>query len=111
MNISELDTSKCIFCNQPFQHRTTERNVKGTEMKELRYIAGHPKCEQLNKKIVRTHKQIQKLQVKLSETRMNLVGLKFEEFYNRNPKEKEEEDQADYDNECVIAILKKKDIL
>lgn len=107
MQISELDKTKCIYCEQPFQHSTRERKIKGTELKEVRYVAGHPKCEQLNKKIIRTHKQIQKLQVKLSETRMTLVGLKCEEFSNRHTKEEED----DYDNECVIAILKKKDIL
>jgi hypothetical protein len=75
--------------------------VKGTEIKETRLILGHPKCDQLNKRIVRTHKQIQKSQVKTSELRMMLVGLKYEEFKNRNNIE-----EVIPEDDCYVAILK-----
>lgn len=105
MNIDELDKTKCIYCDQPFHHTTRERKVKGTDVKEIRLVLGHPKCEQLNKKVQRTKKQIQKVQVKLSELRMCLVGLNYEEFLNKTKSENDDDDN------CVVAILKAKDIL
>lgn len=111
MEISDIDKTKCIYCEQPFQHSTRERKIKGTEAKEIRFIMGHPKCEQLNKRIMRTHKQIQKTQVKLSEMRMSLVGMKYEEFLNKHTNEEGKEEDEINDNDCIIAILKKKNIL
>lgn len=107
MKIEDLDTTKCIFCEQPFQHKTKERKIKGSEAKEFKLVVGHPKCEQLNNKIIRVHKQLQKQQVKLSETRMNLVGLKYEEFLNKHKVDTDDTTE----NDCVVAILKSKDIL
>lgn len=108
MEVCDMDKTKCIFCEQAFQHTTRERKIKGTEAKEIRFIMGHPKCEKLNKKIQKTQKQLQKLRVKTSEAHMTLVGLNYEMFLNKTKKADEEEDD---DNECVIAILKKRDIL
>ena len=106
MEISEIDITKCIYCDKPFKHTTKERKVKGTGATEFRFIMGHPKCEQLNKKINRTKTQLLKMRVKTSEKQMELVGLNYEAFLNKADAEKDESD-----NDCVIAILKKKDIL